>query len=338
MYDEGKGVDKNHKEAVKWYKKAAEQGDATAQYNLGVNYAEGQGIRKDYNEAFKWWTKAAEQGLAEAQYNLAIVYDEGRGASKNHKEAIKWYTKAAEQGHADAQLELKKELRAKKIEEIRRKKEIKIAGETKREHLRWKKYSKKLLVSGKLKIPDNATLLRMAGYSGNSSIRIIKSTLFLQNHLGYPTLDVYYFIFTTQGKRIKKVMTMLFNHGTNERQATNLLAYAPMLLYSKGRDSESERNADGTTSVWTGPKEFAHYVPREFESADVKEEYVVYPRKASYYIFHYGEEYKASESMFNGRQSYRDVCALILKNAPGARFRVGEGGKFHLTNFKSIYP
>ena len=43
MYDEGRGVPENDTEAVKWYRKAAEQGDASAQYNLGVMYANGWG-------------------------------------------------------------------------------------------------------------------------------------------------------------------------------------------------------------------------------------------------------------------------------------------------------
>ena len=51
----------------------------------------------------KWYTKAAEQGHASAQYNLGVMYDTGKGALQDYKEAVKWYTKAAEQGHANAQ-------------------------------------------------------------------------------------------------------------------------------------------------------------------------------------------------------------------------------------------
>lgn len=53
-------------EAVKWYRKAAEQGDARAQCNLGVCYDNGEGIAQDKTEAVKWLQRASEQGLEEA--------------------------------------------------------------------------------------------------------------------------------------------------------------------------------------------------------------------------------------------------------------------------------
>ena len=65
---------KDEAEAVKWYRKAAEQNDAEAQYNLGVCYANGQGVAKDEVEAVKWYRKAAEQNYAAAQYNLGVCY------------------------------------------------------------------------------------------------------------------------------------------------------------------------------------------------------------------------------------------------------------------------
>ena len=58
------GVAKDEVEAVKWYRKAAEQNYAEAQYNLGVCYANGQGVAKDEAEAVKWFRKAAEQNYA----------------------------------------------------------------------------------------------------------------------------------------------------------------------------------------------------------------------------------------------------------------------------------
>ena len=53
---------KDEVEAVKWYRKAAEQNYAEAQYNLGCCYANGQGVAKDEVEAVKWFRKAAEGG------------------------------------------------------------------------------------------------------------------------------------------------------------------------------------------------------------------------------------------------------------------------------------
>ena len=55
---------------MKWWRKAAEQGDVRAQNNLGVRYENGQGVGKDINEAVKWYRKAAEQGDAKAKENL----------------------------------------------------------------------------------------------------------------------------------------------------------------------------------------------------------------------------------------------------------------------------
>ena len=67
MYQEGRGVAKNDEEAVKWYRKAAEQGCAKAQYNLGVRYANGEGVPKNDVEAYKWWLLAAAKGDEKAK-------------------------------------------------------------------------------------------------------------------------------------------------------------------------------------------------------------------------------------------------------------------------------
>ena len=101
-FDYGKGVDKDEKEAVKWFTKAAEQGNARAQCNLGVCYQNGQGVSKDEKEAVKWFTRAAERGDADAKGKLGVCYVNGQGVGKDVVEAKKWYTKAAEQGDANA--------------------------------------------------------------------------------------------------------------------------------------------------------------------------------------------------------------------------------------------
>lgn len=103
MYCYGIGVAQNYKEAVRWFTKAAEQGDAKAQCCVGVMYCEGQGVAQDYIEGVKWYTKATEQGHAGAQCNLGVMYCEGEGVAQDYSEGVKWYTKAAEQGHALAQ-------------------------------------------------------------------------------------------------------------------------------------------------------------------------------------------------------------------------------------------
>ena len=92
--------------ALEEWQPLAEQGDATAQYNLGLMYVEGKGVPQDDAEAMRWYRKAAEQGLADAQTNLGTMYDQGKGVPQDDAEAMRWYRKAAEQGYADAQTNL----------------------------------------------------------------------------------------------------------------------------------------------------------------------------------------------------------------------------------------
>ena len=88
------------------YRKAAEQGDATAQFNLGVIYDNGRGVPQDFKQAVAWWRKAAEQGHVDAQYNLGVRYGNGQGVPQDYQRAYAWFLKAAEQGDAKAQYNL----------------------------------------------------------------------------------------------------------------------------------------------------------------------------------------------------------------------------------------
>ena len=71
----------------------------SADFQKGRDAAE----RGDYATALKEWTPPAEQGNATAQFNLGLMYRRGDGVPRDHKTAVKWYTLAAEQGHADAE-------------------------------------------------------------------------------------------------------------------------------------------------------------------------------------------------------------------------------------------
>ena len=104
-YEKGKKnyESKDYAEAYKWFKQAADQGNAKGQNGLGLLYKNGYGVTKDYNEALKWYHKAVDQDYASAQNNLGTMYENGNGVLKDYKEAAKWYRKAAEQGHARAQ-------------------------------------------------------------------------------------------------------------------------------------------------------------------------------------------------------------------------------------------
>jgi TPR repeat protein len=84
-------VAKDEVEAVRWYRKAADQGDAGAQSNLGFCYANGTGVAKDEVEAVRWYRKAADQGDAGAQSNLASCYAYGKGVAKDEIEACAYW-------------------------------------------------------------------------------------------------------------------------------------------------------------------------------------------------------------------------------------------------------
>ena len=106
MYSDGRGVQQDRAEAVRWYRLAAEQGFARAQTNLGNMYSNGRGVQQDRAEAVRWYRLAAEQGFARAQTNLGVMYSDGRGVQQDRAEAVRWYRLAAEQGYAAAQTNL----------------------------------------------------------------------------------------------------------------------------------------------------------------------------------------------------------------------------------------
>ena len=89
-------------EFLKNWRPLAEQGDAFAQYNLGVSYAKGDGVPQDHAEAARWWHLAADQGHAMAQSNLGTMYDNGHGVPKDDVLAYMWFNLAAAQGDEDA--------------------------------------------------------------------------------------------------------------------------------------------------------------------------------------------------------------------------------------------
>ena len=95
-------MEKNSAKAVEWYRKSAENGNAFAQYNLGLCYEYGTGVTLSKATAAKWYRKAADQGDADAQYKLGVFYENGYGVIKDEAQAMQWYKKAAEQGNESA--------------------------------------------------------------------------------------------------------------------------------------------------------------------------------------------------------------------------------------------
>ena len=105
-YFSGQGGLRDYAKAAEWFSKAAEQGDANAQSKLGLQYFTGQGVPEDKAKAAEWFSKAAKQGDARAQFYMGFSYESGQGVSEDNMKAAEWYGKAAEQGDADAQYEL----------------------------------------------------------------------------------------------------------------------------------------------------------------------------------------------------------------------------------------
>ena len=86
----------------------AEQGDASAQYRLGIMYEDGRGVPEDDAEAVRWYRLAADQGLVDAQSNLGMMYANGEGVPENRVPenqvlAYMWFNLAAARGHESAQ-------------------------------------------------------------------------------------------------------------------------------------------------------------------------------------------------------------------------------------------
>ena len=82
---------------------SAAQGNATAQFNLGVLYTNGHGVPQDHVRAVEWYRKAANQEHARAHFCLGLMYNHGHGVTKDGRLAVKFIRKAAKQGDKCAQ-------------------------------------------------------------------------------------------------------------------------------------------------------------------------------------------------------------------------------------------
>ena len=93
-------------EAVKWRRKAAEQDQNDAQVSLGKCLYRGIGVKQDFEEAAVWLRKAAESHRPEAQTLLGNMYRNGEGVPKDDEQAVYWYRRAADWGDSEAQYRL----------------------------------------------------------------------------------------------------------------------------------------------------------------------------------------------------------------------------------------
>jgi hypothetical protein len=93
---------KDYKTALEKFTPLANQGNARAQFNLGVMYEDGLGVVQDYKQAVRWYTLSAEQGDASAQTNLGVRYLNGQGVLQDYVKAHMWFNIAAANGDAKA--------------------------------------------------------------------------------------------------------------------------------------------------------------------------------------------------------------------------------------------
>ena len=92
--------------ALKVWRPLADQGDAAAQYDLGLMYADHRGVAQDYSQAMAWYRRAADQGYAKAQDAIGDMYYLAVGVGQDLDQAARWYRMAANQGYGQAQASL----------------------------------------------------------------------------------------------------------------------------------------------------------------------------------------------------------------------------------------
>ena len=108
MYYYGLGLAVDNQKAVYWYLRSAEAGNALGMAFLGDMYKTGTGVDKDPKQALGWFRKAAEANEPYAMNDLGEMYENGSGIKADREQAINWYRKAAKLGNQDAVANLKR--------------------------------------------------------------------------------------------------------------------------------------------------------------------------------------------------------------------------------------
>jgi TPR repeat protein len=102
-YDSGQGARKSPVDAARWYRLAAQRGNAEAQFRLArIVHMGARNLEQNLPLAAQLYEAAAKQGLHEAEYWTGYCYEQGEGVTKDLKTAVAWYTKAAAAGEASA--------------------------------------------------------------------------------------------------------------------------------------------------------------------------------------------------------------------------------------------
>ena len=102
MYEQGLGTDADRQTAQRYYQQAAEQQSPQALDALGTLYLKGEGVIQNFKESLRLFQQAAEQGYPQAQHNLGIAYADGKGTFRDPVKAHMWFNLASANGHPRA--------------------------------------------------------------------------------------------------------------------------------------------------------------------------------------------------------------------------------------------
>ncbi len=107
MFHHGKGVKQDYAKAIEYYRMASEKSQPEAMYGLGQLYFTGKGIARDQREGARLYLLAAKAGQINAQFEMGVIFAEGKaGFERDYKQSVDWYMQAAQMGHGDAQFNL----------------------------------------------------------------------------------------------------------------------------------------------------------------------------------------------------------------------------------------
>ncbi|OWK34422.1 C39 family peptidase [Fimbriiglobus ruber] len=106
LYRDGKSVEQDYKEALRWSRSAADQGNGLALDDLGYLYFLGWGVPQDYDIAKGYFKSAGRAGNPRGYFNLGECYFSGLGGEQNYERAVEYWKKAAEAGSGEAALAL----------------------------------------------------------------------------------------------------------------------------------------------------------------------------------------------------------------------------------------
>jgi TPR repeat protein len=124
MYLKGQGVPKDDASAVEWLRKSADAGNAYARTYMGAINRRGEIVPRNYQEAMRWYLLAAKQNFKNAQYSIALMYYQGWGVNKDVKQAHVWAVIASSEGEPTFtrfRVQLERQLSDSEIAEGRKK-------------------------------------------------------------------------------------------------------------------------------------------------------------------------------------------------------------------------